>query len=156
MALEMKVFKEIKSYEAKVMWGCSFRQLAALAVMIFIGGGLFAFVTIALLSAGAERDDATTYAMVAMFIVLFPAAVWGWARPKGLKPEQFLGYVLRHHLSRKVINYVDTYGPDGASSKRREPVPAAGSPAVGGAGRERGRAAAPRGRTRAVRPREHA
>ena len=156
MALEMKVFKEIKSYEAKVMWGCSFRQLAALAVMIFAGGGIFAFATIALLSAGLKREDATTCAMLCMFVILLPAAVWGWARPKGLKPEQFLGYVLRHHLSRKVINYVDTYGPDGSSSKRTEPVPTAGEPPVRSTGRGRGRAATPRRRTRTARIREHA
>ncbi|WP_316302822.1 PrgI family protein [Clavibacter michiganensis] len=151
MALEMKVFKEIKSYEAKVMWGCSFRQLAALAVMIFIGGGLFAFVTIALISSGLKREDATSYAMVAMFVVLLPAALWGWARPKGLKPEHFLGYVLRHYLSRKVIKYVDTYGPDGSPTKRREPVPPAGEPPVRGSRRGHGRAATPRRRSRAAR-----
>jgi hypothetical protein len=156
VALEMKVYKEIKAYEAKVMWGCSFRQLGALAIMIFPGGGIFAFVTLALLSAGLTREDATTFAMVCMFVVLIPAGFWGWARPKGLKPEKFLGYWLRHHLSRKVINYVDTYGSDGPSDQWREPVPAAGAPAVRGAGRGAGRKKASRRQARKVGAGEHA
>ena len=42
MALEMKVYKEIAAYEPKPMFGRTWRQIAALAFMVGIGGGAFA------------------------------------------------------------------------------------------------------------------
>ena len=54
MALQMRVYAEIASVEAKVMWGMGWRQLAA-----------------------------------------------SW-RPKGLKPERYLGYMLRQRFGRNI------------------------------------------------------
>ncbi|GDY90344.1 hypothetical protein MCC01971_19620 [Bifidobacteriaceae bacterium MCC01971] len=31
-----------------------------------------------------------------------PFALWGWRRPKGLKPERYLGYMLRQCFGPKV------------------------------------------------------
>ena len=31
-----------------------------------------------------------------------PIAVWGWVRPKGLMPEKYLKYILRHYTQREV------------------------------------------------------
>ena len=39
MALQMRVYAEIASVEAKVMWGMGWRQLAASALMLVLGGG---------------------------------------------------------------------------------------------------------------------
>jgi len=105
VALEMKVFKEIAAYEAKPMFGCTWRQLAALAVMVFIGGGVFALVTFLLLSAGADMEAATTAAMWVLWPVLLPAAFWGWWRPKGLKPEKFLSFATREVVMKKEVIY---------------------------------------------------
>lgn len=109
MALEMKIYKEIAGYEAKAMFGRSWRQLAALTIMAVGGGSVFALATLLLLSIGKTLDAATSIAMYLMFPILIPAAAWGWWRPKGLKPEQFLGFFLRHHLMKRHIHYEDTY-----------------------------------------------
>lgn len=130
MALEMKVYKEIAAYEPKPMFGRSWRQIAALAFMVIIGGGLFAGLTFGLMGAGQTLEQATNYAMYAMFPVLVPAAAWGWWRPMGLKPEQYLGFFLRHHLMRKTIRYEDTFQPQPGAHAAGEPVPlTSGEPA---------------------------
>lgn len=120
MGLEMKVYKEIAAYEPKPMFGRTWRQIAALAFMTVVGGGIFAAFTFGLMALGQTLEEATTWAMYAIFPVLVPAAAWGWWRPKGLKPEQFLGYFFRFHLMRKSIRYDDTF--------RTEPGSPAGQP----------------------------
>lgn len=130
MALEMKVYKEIAAYEPKPMFGRTWRQIAALAFMVFIGGGAFAGVTVGLMGLGQTMEQATTVGMYVMFPLLIPAAVWGWWRPMGLKPEQYLGFFLRHHLMRKTISYADTFQPQPGIDAAGEPVPvASGEPA---------------------------
>ena len=121
MAIEMKIYKEIGGYEAKAMFGRTWRQLASLAVMIFVGGGLFAAITFGLLAVGQSLEQATNVAMYSTFPVLIPAAAWGWWRPQGLKPEQYLGFFLRFHLMKRQIRYEDTYRLERVG----EPVPAA-------------------------------
>ena len=37
-----------------------------------------------------------------LFVVCLPFALWGWWRPKGLKPERYLGYMLRQRFGPKV------------------------------------------------------
>ncbi len=123
MALEMKVYKEIAAYEPKPMFGRSWRQIAALAFMVIVGGGLFAGLTFGLMGAGQTLQEATNVGMYAMFPVLIPAAAWGWWRPMGLKPEQYLGFFLRHHLMRKTIRYEDTFQPQPGAHAAGEPVP---------------------------------
>jgi hypothetical protein len=109
MPIEMKIYKEIRGYEAKAMFGFTWRQLAALAVMIFVGGAVFAGTTLVLLGAGQPLEQATNVAMYLLFPILIPAAAWGWWRPQGLKPEQYLGFFLRYHLMKRHIRYEDTY-----------------------------------------------
>lgn len=130
MALEMKVYKEIAAYEPKPMFGRTWRQIAALAFMVGIGGGAFAGVTVGLMGVGQTMEQATTVGMYVMFPVLIPAAIWGWWRPMGLKPEQYLGFFLRHHLMRKTISYADTFQPQPGFDSAGEPVSvASGEPA---------------------------
>lgn len=118
MAIEMKIYKEIRGYEAKAMFGFMWRQLAALAVMIFVGGAVFAGTTLVLLGAGQSLEQATNVAMYLLFPILIPAAAWGWWRPQGLKPEQYLGFFLRYHLMKRHIRYEDTL----PTRRRRAPV----------------------------------
>lgn len=131
MALEMKVHRDISTYQAKPMFGLTWRQLAALAVMIFAGGGVFFAVTAAILHAkgatwsGEELGSATSVAMYAMFPFIIPPALWAWWRPMGLKPEIYVQYAIRHSLTQKVINYADTYAHRTAAAG--EPVPDAGA-----------------------------
>lgn len=127
MALEMKVYREIHAYEAKVMFGLSWHQLAALAIGIPLAGGLFATIAYLLHMTGNTWKAATDAAMWAVFPVLIPVGLWGWWRPKGLKPERYSGYLVRYYLLRKVVTYGDTYREQ--AGEEREPVPQSGAAA---------------------------
>lgn len=105
MALEMKVFKEIAAYEPKPMFGMTWRQLAALAVMVILGGGVFALVTFLMVSGGSDVQDGTSVAMWVVWPVILPAAFYGWWRPKGLMPEKFLSFAVREFLMQKEVVY---------------------------------------------------
>lgn len=157
MALEMKVYREVRAYEAHVMFGLSWRQLGALAVGIPLAGGVFAAIAYALHQGGATWEEATNVAMWVIFPILIPVAAWGWWRPKGLKPEKFFGYLIRHYLTGKVITYDDTYRPAGYAGTRTaeaQPVPEPGAPAQ--QARSARRAARRQARKRrTVVPREH-
>ena len=128
MALEMKVHKDIAAYEAKPMFGLTWRRIGALAIMIFGGGTVFFVVTTAVLvsnggswnqvlASGALNDPAvldslsgpTNAGMYAMFPFIVPVAFWAWWRPMGLTPEVYIQYFFRHVLTTKVITYEDTY-----------------------------------------------
>lgn len=42
---------------------------------------------------------------LAMYLIFppgLPVAIWGWVRPKGLMPEKYLKYILRHYTQREV------------------------------------------------------
>lgn len=119
MALEVQVYKDVRAYEAKIMFGMSWRQLGAAAAALVLGGGIYAAVTLALHGAGQSWNSATTWAMYAMFPVLIPLAAWGWWRPKGLKPEKYIGYVINYYATRKVVLYGDEYrGLDEGGAER--------------------------------------
>ncbi|WP_313715650.1 PrgI family protein [Arsenicicoccus bolidensis] len=110
MALEMKVYSEIRAYEAKVIGSLSWRQLACVVIAV----PLLALATWALW----ERAQwAITYVD---FVIFLPLAVWGWWRPKGLKPEVYLPYIYDRHFSRKVLTY-DVHqpaAPEGSSKQQ--------------------------------------
>lgn len=95
MALQMRVYKEVRNVEAKVMLNLSWRQMLAAALMLACGGGE-AVVFFWLL----KMPDIGTYLL---FAVCVPFAAWGWWRPKGLKPEQYATYVLRHMTGPSVF-----------------------------------------------------
>lgn len=123
MALEMKVYKDIHAYEAKAFAGLTFRQLGALA----IGGTLafacfFGLTWLYLVNAGwhwqgwgdfLKTDPATqelfsTATTVALFptaAIFVPFAIYGWVRPKGLKPERFIPYWFDYQISPKELCY---------------------------------------------------
>ena len=90
--LQMPVYGEITRIEPKVLLGLSWRKLAACAVMGVVGGG----VALGLPFGGRVSTD---LAMPVVSLVVAPAALWGWWRPKGLKPERYLVYVARHAMS---------------------------------------------------------
>ncbi|MBB6335780.1 PrgI family protein [Schaalia hyovaginalis] len=154
MALEMKVYREVRAYEAHVMFGLSWRQLGALAVGIPLAGGIFGGLAYALHQGGATWEEATNVAMWVIFPILIPVAAWGWWRPKGLKPEKFFGYLIRHYLTGKVITYDDIYRPANTRTAEAQPVPEPGAPAQ--QARSARRAARRQARKRrTVVPREH-
>ena len=72
MALQMRVYAEIASVEAKVMWGMGWRQLAASALMLVLGGSEVAVFFLLL-----DQPDLGSYLL---FVVCLPPALWGWWR----------------------------------------------------------------------------
>lgn len=104
MSLEMKVYRDPLRYEAKAMFGLTWRQLGALAMAIPIAGGLYALAVWLLIEhRGATFEEATNAAMVLLVALFLPFAVWGWYRPHGLKPERWLPYVLDYYLHPKEL-----------------------------------------------------
>ncbi|KAA8830170.1 PrgI family protein [Bifidobacterium tissieri] len=93
MTLEIKVHKEITATEAKVMWGLSWRQMAAAAVMCGLSAGLWLLFRNVL--------HAPEVGQYVVMLVDAPIAVWGWLRPKGLKPEVWLRYVLSQRFGQQ-------------------------------------------------------
>lgn len=95
MALQMPVYRELTTIESKVFMGMSWRQcLAAVILAIVCGGGYVG------LWLGLGMDP--NLAMYLIFPPGLPIAVWGWVRPKGLMPEKYLKYILRHYTQREV------------------------------------------------------
>ena len=68
MALQMRVYAEIASVEAKVMWGMGWRQLAASALMLVLGGSEVAVFFLLL-----DQPDLGSYLL---FVVCLPPALF--------------------------------------------------------------------------------
>ena len=95
MALQMPVYRELTTIESKVFMGMSWRQcLAAVILAVVCGGGYIG------LWFGLGMDP--NLAMYLIFPPGLPVAIWGWVRPKGLMPEKYLKYILRHYTQREV------------------------------------------------------
>lgn len=86
----MPAYRELSTIESKVFMGLSWRQLLAAVC----GGGYLG------LWLGLGLDPNLT--MYLVFIPGMPIAAWGWLRPKGLKPGQYLRYVWRHYATHEV------------------------------------------------------
>ena len=126
MALEMKVYKDPRQHDPKVFAGLTPRQLVATPLMLILGGGTFAAVTLVIMMMnGLENisalftaegltvyaplfDYASDYGFYAALPVAIPIAAWGWWRPKGLHPETYMKYVLAHQFTRKVTPYAES------------------------------------------------
>ncbi|OLO58634.1 hypothetical protein BKH23_12810 [Actinomyces oris] len=87
MALEIKVYREITAYQAKVMMGMSWRQMACSAIGIIVVGGTYA------LCFWAGQSDLGSW-MAALLTMPFVAV--GWVRPKGLPFEKYARYFWRY------------------------------------------------------------
>lgn len=140
MALEMKVYKDIHAYEAKAFAGMTFRQLG----VIVFGGGLaltcfFGITWLYLTNAGWQwhgwgdliKTDphtaelfstATTIALFPTTIIFIPFAIYGWVRPKGLKPERFIPYWFHYQISSKEICYGNDAGHTAANVGTTSPA----------------------------------
>lgn len=119
MALEMKVYQEITGYQAKVMLGMSWRQLACSVAALLLGGGAYA----GLWALGAQ-DLGQWFAV----LVTIPFGALGWVRPKGLPFEEYAKYIIRHNWEQQLHVYgqrplwsVDHTGGYGAQKTSRQP-----------------------------------
>lgn len=104
MSLEMKVYRDPRRYEAKAMFGLTWRQLGALALGLPVAGGLYVLTVWLLMRYRGETfETATNASMVLLVILCIPFAVWGWCRPRGLKPERWIPYVFDYYLYPKEL-----------------------------------------------------
>lgn len=121
--MEMRVYKDITAYEPKPMFGLTWRQLGAVAVGGPITLGVFAGTTYLYLAAhgwyftslrdllAMSADDqslvstATNIALVPTFLAFIPFAIYGWLRPKGLKPERYIPYWFDYMKNPKELCY---------------------------------------------------
>lgn len=89
MAIKVKVPKEIKDYQEKIIGGLSWRQLACVAVtgLLAVGLGLLSIFVFHL-----SIDDASW----GIIVVCMPPMALGFIRPKGMALEKYLGIMLRH------------------------------------------------------------
>lgn len=133
MALEVKVFKDIHGYESKPMFGRSWRQLASLGMCLVVVAVVALVLVWPQMRSGRSLSQASDIAMYVVMVSVIPFIAWGFARPKGLLPEQFFGFVVVEVLSVKEIYYGDTYCVSG-----RESAPG-GGPRTGRKGRRAAR-----------------
>lgn len=123
MPLEIKVYPDVHAYEAKAMFGLKWRQLGALVVGGTLTVVVFFAVTITyLVISGFEYtgmvdlldppavdqaliDSGSTIGMGAAFLTFMPFAVFGWLRPKGLKPEKYIPYWWTYITTPKELCY---------------------------------------------------
>lgn len=96
MSLEIKAYKEITAYQAKVLFGMSWRQLLVAGIGLLVLPALYAVAW------WAGSEDLGTYAIA---IAAMPLFAIGWIRPKGLPFEKYIGYVVSHHLGEKRFLY---------------------------------------------------
>lgn len=96
MSLEVKVYKEISSYQPKVMWGMSWRQIATTAIAIPTLAGTYATFY------WAGNPGLGEWAIV---ILTIPFALIGWVRPLGLPFEQWAKYVWAAYQTNQKLTY---------------------------------------------------
>lgn len=121
--MDMRVYKDFTAYEPKPMFNLTWRQLAAVAIGGPIALGAFVLTTwLYLISHGwhyegtnelfsMTADDsslmntATTWALFPTVLLFIPFAIYGWVRPKGLKPERYLPYWYDYMKNPKELCY---------------------------------------------------
>jgi hypothetical protein len=118
MGLEMKVYRDPRSFEAKPMFGRTWRQLGALAAGIPVCTAVFAAVTWGAMQLGQDLGGATNIAMVVIVVVFIPFGAWGWWRPKELLPELYVPYLIRYYLRPREL----LYGQPSKSVVERRPA----------------------------------
>lgn len=171
MSLEIKVYPDLHDYEPKPMFGLKWRQLGALAIGVPLVLTIFFGVTVIyVLANGFEYagimqlvdpdvateqliQSGTTLAMIFAMVTFIPFAIYGWLRPKGLKPEQYIPYWFTYLTTPKEL----CYGRDDTGDAAAEPVghrPRRGGGPGNGPGRSaRGKRAGGHRRTQAKRRR---
>lgn len=96
MALEVKVFREITDYQAKVIFGLSWRQAGSMLVAIPVLGGVYALFYL-----GGLQD----LGVVVVTLLAVPVAGFGWVRPMGIPFEKYIKYFWAFRQGRKFYTY---------------------------------------------------
>lgn len=123
MAIEVQVPREITAYQAKVVMGMSWRQLACAAAMVIFGGGT---ILVGYMTGFGETSQ---YLAV---VLIVPFAALGWYRPRGIPFEKYAGYIITHKRSRPLYVY-------GLPPLIQNPVDGSGTPKKATRNTEKGR-----------------
>lgn len=89
MAIKVKLPKEIKDYQEKIIGGLSWRQLACVTVTAILAVGL----SLLILFAFKLSIDNASWGIIA---ICMPPMALGFIRPKGMALEKYVGIILKH------------------------------------------------------------
>ena len=100
MAIRVKVPKEIKDYQEKLMAGMSARQLVFFVLTLLISTGLTAYCVLIL----HMSVDAAGYIVIPLLI---PIVAFGWIRKEGMPLEKY-GKIILNYYSKTGIRIYQT------------------------------------------------
>jgi hypothetical protein len=96
MAFEVKVYREVTRYQARVLFGLSWRQLAVVAVAFPVVAGVYG----ACFLAGQEN-----LGVILVTLAAIPAVCVGWVRPAGVPFEKYARYWFAHRFGPRHFTY---------------------------------------------------
>lgn len=99
MALEQRIYEELTAIDPKVFFGLTWRQLIAVGVTAFLGGGLIAALWVSGVRSGF------TYAILPIAV---PCIAWGWFKPLGLRLESWLAHSWKFWMSPTKKYYMNS------------------------------------------------
>lgn len=94
--LQMPVYREVSTVEPKVFFGLTWRQCLAAILMVAVCIPAYLYLWLRL-------DVPSSQASWVVLPFALPLAAYGWWRPRGLKPEQYLVYVIRHWTTPRTV-----------------------------------------------------
>ena len=100
MAIRVKVPKEIKDYQEKLMGGMSVRQLVFFVLAVLISVGVTAYCVLVL----HMSVDAAGYIVIPLLI---PIVTFGWIRKEGMPLEKY-GKIILNYYSKTGIRIYQT------------------------------------------------
>ncbi|MFT3944344.1 MAG: PrgI family protein [Ancrocorticia sp.] len=101
MAFEAKVYKDVRRYQAKVIWGMSWRQFFLALV------GLPALIGVYLAFSFNGHADLGSYVV---FVLAMPLGAFGFARPLGVPFERYAKHVVSHFLGTRQFTFDESQG----------------------------------------------
>lgn len=100
MAIRVKVPKEIKDYQEKLMGGMGVRQLVFFVLAVLISVGVTAYCVLVL----HMSVDAAGYIVIPLLI---PIVAFGWIRKEGMPLEKY-GKIILNYYSKTGIRIYQT------------------------------------------------
>ncbi|EOS7956346.1 PrgI family protein [Enterococcus hirae] len=100
MSIRVKVPKEIKDYQEKLMGGMSVRQLVFFVLAVLISVGVTAYCVLVL----HMSVDAAGYIVIPLLI---PIVAFGWIRKEGMPLEKY-GKIILNYYSKTGIRIYQT------------------------------------------------
>lgn len=100
MAIRVKVPKEIKDYQEKLMGGMSVRQLVFFVLAVLISVGVTAYCVLVL----HMSVDTAGYIVIP---ILIPIVAFGWIRKEGMPLEKY-GKIILNYYSKTGIRIYQT------------------------------------------------